>query len=254
MNRLEGKVCIITGGNSGVGAATAKMFAKEGAKVVITARRVDKLDDVAAQIRAAGGEVLAVRCDVSKEEDVVAMVKAAVDAFGTVDVLVNNAGVVEEGLKPIDKCTLEDVEKVYAINAKGMILCSWEASKVMKEHGKGSIVNLDSAAGYYGCGGAAYVASKGAVISLTKHIAMRFAGQGIRCNSICPGTIVTPMTMQLNPAALDPDMMGQMAKHADLKVQPCMPDDVAKILLFLASDDSRPITGQVIVTDFGSSL
>ena len=182
------------------------------------------------------------------------MVKAAVDAFGTVDVLVNNAGVLEEGLKPIDKCTLEDVEKVYAINAKGTILCSREASKVMKEHGKGSIVNLDSAAGYYGCGGAAYVASKGAVISLTKHIAMRFAGQGIRCNSICPGTIVTPMTMQLNPAALDPDMMGQMAKHADLKVQPCMPDDVAKILLFLASDDSRPITGQVIVTDFGSSL
>ena len=83
---------------------------------------------------------------------------------------------------------------------------------------------------------------------------MRFAGQGIRCNSICPGTIVTPKTMKLNPAALDPDMMGQMAKHADLKVQPCMPDDVAKILLFLASDDSRPITGQVIVTDFGSSL
>ena len=87
MNRLEGKVCIITGGNSGVGAATAKMFAKEGAKVVITARRVDKLDDVAAQIRAEGGEVLAVRCDVSNEEDVVAMVKAAVDAFGTTSVL-----------------------------------------------------------------------------------------------------------------------------------------------------------------------
>lgn len=254
MKRLDGKVCIITGSNSGVGAATAELFAAEGAKVVITARRVDKLEEVANKIKANGGEVLAVRCDVSNEEDVKNMVKAAVDTFGTVDVLVNNAGILEEGLKPIDKCTLEDIEKVYSINAKGTMLCSREASKVMKEHGKGSIVNLDSAAGYYGCGGAAYVASKGAVISLTKHIAMRFAGQGIRCNSICPGTIVTPMTMKLNPATLDPDMMGQMAKHADLKVQPCMPDDVAKILLFLASDDSRPITGQIIVTDFGSSL
>ena len=230
------------------------LLSKSGANIVISARRQAALDEVAERIKAEGGNVLTVPTDISRDEDCKNLMKAAVEKFGGIDILVNNAGVLEEGLKPIDKCTLEDVEKVYAINAKGTILCSREASKVMKEHGKGSIVNLDSAAGYYGCGGAAYVASKGAVISLTKHIAMRFAGQGIRCNSICPGTIVTPMTMQLNPAALDPDMMGQMAKHADLKVQPCMPDDVAKILLFLASDDSRPITGQVIVTDFGSSL
>ena len=124
----------------------------------------------------------------------------------------------------------------------------------MAEKGTGSIINLDSVAGHFGCGGAAYVTSKAAVIGLTKHTALRFAGKGIRCNSVCPSTIVTPMTMTTDPKTLDVDMMTQMSKHADLRVQPCMPDDVAKVCLFLASDDSRPITGQVIVCDYGSTL
>ena len=254
MSRLEGKVAIITGGNSGVGAATAKLFAKEGAKVVITARRQDKLDEEANKIRSMGGTVLAVKCDVSKEEEVIALVKKVVEEFGTVDVLLNNAGVLEAGLKPIDRCLAEDVDRVFSINTKGTIFCSRECAKIMAEKGTGSIINLDSVAGYFGCGGAAYVTSKAAVIGLTKHTALRFAGKGIRCNSVCPSTIVTPMTMTTDPKTLDVDMMTQMSKHADLRVQPCMPDDVAKVCLFLASDDSRPITGQVIVCDYGSTL
>ena len=133
-------------------------------------------------------------------------------------------------------------------------MCTREVTKIMAEKGSGSVVNVDSVAGEFGCGGAAYVASKGAVISLTKHTALRFAGKGIRCNSVCPSTIVTPMTMTTDPRTLDMEMMGQMAKHADLKVQPCMPMDVAKVILFLASDDSKPITGQIIVCDYGSTL
>ena len=254
MGRLDGKVCIITGSNSGVGAAAAELFAKECAKVVITARRQDKLDEEDNKIRSMGGTVLAVKCDVSKEEEVIALVKKVVEEFGTVDVLLNNAGVLEAGLKPIDRCLAEDVDRVFSINTKGTIFCSRECAKIMAEKGTGSIINLDSVAGQFGCGGAAYVTSKAAVIGLTKHTALRFAGKGIRCNSVCPSTIVTPMTMTTDPKTLDVDMMTQMSKHADLRVQPCMPDDVARVCLFLASDDSRPITGQVIVCDYGSTL
>ena len=254
MGRLDGKVAIITGGNSGVGAATAELFAKEGAKVVITARRVPQLEEVANKIREAGGEVLAVPCDVSKVEDVEAMVAETVKAFGSVDVLVNNAGVLEEGLKPIDVFEEEDLERVLAINTKGCLYCTRAVLREMIKKNAGSIINLDSVAGAFGTGGASYVTSKAAVIGLTKHTAMRFTGTGIRCNSINPSTIITPMTMTTDPATLNPNMMGQMQKHMNLSVQPCMPIDVANVLLFLASDESRAITGQVIVTDFGATL
>ena len=254
MGRLDGKVAIITGGNSGVGAATAELFAKEGAKVVITARRVDKLEEVAAKIREAGGEVLPVPCDVSKNADVEAMVAKVVEAFGKIDVLVNNAGVLEAGLKPIDTCTDEDLEYVLGINTKGCLYCTRAVVKEMIKNNYGSIINLDSVAGAFGTGGASYVTSKAAVIGLTKHTALRFTGTGIRCNSVNPSTIVTPMTMTTDPKSLDPNMMGQMNKHMNLSVQPCMPIDIANSLLFLASDESRAITGQSIVTDFGSTL
>lgn len=254
MGRLEGKVAIVTGGNSGVGAATAELFAKEGAKVVITARRLPQLEEVAVKIRANGGEVLVVQADVSKVEDAENIVTKTVEAFGKVDVLVNNAGVLEAGLKPIDTCTDEDLEWVLGINTKGCLYCTRAAVKEMMKNNSGSIINLDSVAGAFGTGGASYVTSKAAVIGLTKHTALRFTGTGIRCNSVNPSTIVTPMTMTTDPKSLDPNMMGQMQKHMNLTVQPCMPIDVANILLFLASDESRSITGQVIVSDFGATL
>lgn len=254
MGRLDNKVAIITGSNSGVGAATAQLFAKEGAKVVICARRLNKLEEVAQTIRDNGGEVLVVQTDVSKVEDCENLVAKTVETFGRVDVLVNNAGVLEEGLKPIDKCSDEDLDWVLGINTKGTLYCTRAAVKEMMKNNSGSIINLDSVAGAFGTGGAAYVTSKAGVIGLTKHTALRFTGTGIRCNSVNPSTIVTPMTMNGDPATLDQDMMGQMYKHMNLKVQPCMPEDVANILLFLASDESRAITGQIIVSDFGATL
>lgn len=253
MGRLDGKVAIITGSNSGVGAATAELFAKEGAKVVISARRVPQLEEVAEKIRANGGEVLVVPTDVSKVEDAENLIAKTVEAFGTVDVLVNNAGVLEAGLKPIDCYSDEDLEWVLGINTKGCLYCTRAAVQEMMKTGKGSIINLDSVAGQFGTGGAAYVTSKAAVIGLTKHTAMRFAGTGIRCNSVNPSTILTPMA-KTDPATLNQDMFGQMRKHMNLAVSPCMPEDVANILLFLASDESRAITGQVIVSDFGATL
>ena len=252
MNRLEGKVAIITGGNSGVGAATAEKFTKEGAKVVITARREAQLEEVAAKIRAVGGEVLTIPSDISKDAKLI--VEKTLSKFGKIDILINNAGVLDNGLKAIDSFTDDDMNRVIDINAKGTMSMTREVAAEMAKTGYGSIVNVASVAGVIGCGGAAYVASKAAVIGLTRHTALRFAGTNVRCNAICPGTIVTPMVAGMSPENMDMSIFGQMMKHNDLKVQPCMPEDVANMLLFFASDESRAITGQTIVTDFGSTL
>ena len=254
MNRLEGKVAIVTGGNSGVGKATALLLAKEGAKVVISARRQAQLDEVAAEIKAAGGEVTTVVTDISKPEDAKNLVEKTIEAYGKVDILVNNAGVLEEGLKPIDRVLDEDMNRIIDTNTKGTMYCMREVSGLMEQAGSGSIINVASVAGALGCGGAAYVASKAAIIGVTKHTALRFAGKGVRCNAICPGSIATPMVANMRPDNLDPDMFGAMGKHADLRVPICMPEDVANIILFFASNESRAITGQTIISDFGSTL
>lgn len=252
MGKLDGKVIIVTGGNSGVGEATAKLFAKEGAKVVITARREDALNRVAEEIRKDGGEVLPLRADISQKEDPEMVIKKTIEKYGKLDVLVNNAGVVEEGVKPIDRYTDEDLDKMLNINLKGTMSMMREALKVLKEGS--SIVNVASVAGALGHGGASYVASKAAIIGVTKNAAMRLAKSKIRCNVVCPGTILTPMVAGMRNQVLDPDMFGAMQAHSDLSLSPCTASDVAGVLLFFASDYSRPITGQVLVSDYGSTL
>ncbi len=254
MNRLQNKVVILTGGNSGIGACAAKMCAAEGAKVVISARRVEQLEAVASEIRAAGGEVLVVPCDISSSEQCDAVVAKTLETFGTVDVLVNNAGVLDSGIEAIEKISDETIDRLVDINTKGTLYMTRAAAKVMMEKKSGSIVNVSSVAGYCGNGGAAYVASKAASIGLTKNIAMRGASVGVRCNAICPGTVATPMTATLDRTKIDPDMMGAMAKHADLTLPICMPEDVANLVLFLACDESKAVNGQVIVIDYGADL
>ncbi len=255
MNRLENKVVVITGGNSGVGAATAKLFAQEGATVVISARRKEALDSVAKEIEEMGGKVLAVPTDVSKPDQCVNLIETAVNTFGKIDVLVNNAGVLDTGLKAIDKFLDEDLDKVVNINQKGAMYCMRAALKYMIPQKAGSIVNVASVAGYTGGGGAAYVSSKAAVIGITKHAAMRLASSKIRCNVICPGNILTPMTANIDYSSMDMEMFGAMAAHADLKgCGSCTAEDVANVLLFFASDESKPLTGQAIVCDFGADL
>ena len=250
--RLEGKVAVITGANSGVGAQTARQFAAEGAKIVICARRKEVLDNVADEIKANGGEVIAVSADISKDEDCKNVINTAVEAYGTVDILVNNAGVLDTGLKAVDKFDDVEIQKIISVNQVGTMQMIRAALQVMKNGA--SIVNVASVAGYNGGGGAAYVSTKSAIIGITKHTAMLMAKEGIRCNAICPGTIVTPMVAGMAPEKLDPRMMGAMAAHGDLSLPPCMPEDIANILLFLGSNESRAITGQIIVTDFGVNL
>ena len=254
MKRLEGKTAIITGGNSGVGEAAAIMFAREGANVIITARRAAQLEAVAEKIKAQGGSVLAIPGDISDPEDGKMLVEKAVEHFGGLDILVNNAGVLDEGLLPIDKVADSEIDRIVDINTKGTMYCMRAALKVMLENKKGSIVNVASIAGVNGGGGAAYVASKAAVLGITKHTAMRCVKSGVRCNALCPGMIKTPMTAGNTMESMDHDMMGAMVAHSDLTLNVCSAEDVANSILFLASDEAAPITGQCIVLDYGSNL
>ena len=237
MGKLDNKVAIITGGNAGVGKEIAKLFASEGAKVVISARRQQVLEEAAKEIEAAGGTVLCVPTDISKVDDVKNLVSKTVETFGQLDILINNAGVLDKGLNAIDQIDYDDLNRVIDINQKGT-----------------SIVNISSVAGQYGAGGAVYVSTKAAIIGVTKHAAMRFAKEKIRCNVICPGSITTDMAAGLTPDTMDMKMMGAMSAHSDLTLQPCSPLDVAKVALFLASDDAAPLTGQVVVSDYGVDL
>ena len=243
MGKLDNKVAIITGGNAGVGKEIAKLFASEGAKVVISARRQQVLEEAAKEIEAAGGTVLCVPKN---------LVSKTVETFGQLDILINNAGVLDKGLNAIDQIDYDDLNRVIDINQKGTMYCMSEALKVMKSGA--SIVNISSVAGQYGAGGAVYVSTKAAIIGVTKHAAMRFAKEKIRCNVICPGSITTDMAAGLTPDTMDMKMMGAMSAHSDLTLQPCSPLDVAKVALFLASDDAAPLTGQVVVSYYGVDL
>ena len=252
MKKLENKVAIITGGNAGVGKEIAKLFASEGATIVISARRQQAVDEVAKESEEAGGKVLGVPTDISKIDDVKNLIKTTIDTYGQLDILINNAGVLDQGLNAIDRIDYDDLNKVIDINQKGTMYCMSEALKVMTSGA--SIVNISSVAGQYGAGGAVYVSTKAAIIGVTKHTAMRFAKEKIRCNVICPGSITTRMAAGLTPDTMDMKMMGAMSAHSDLSLQPCSPLDVAKVALFLASDDAAPLTGQVIVSDYGVDL
>ena len=252
--RLKDKVAIITGGSRGIGYATANAFLREGAKVILTASSMESAQKAVAQLKEKypDSTVVGISPDLSNLKDVREEFKNVTSKYGCVDILVNNAGILEQGLKPIDKFLDEDMDRIIETNEKGTMRCMRAASKRMTAGG--AIVNVASVAGEKGCGGAAYVASKAAVIGLTKHTALRFQKDGIRCNAICPGNIITPMTMGTDPKALDPDMIGAMMTHSDIKAQSCTAEDVANVVLFFASDEARAITGQIIVTDFGAML
>lgn len=253
MNRLADKVAVITGGNAGVGAEIAKLFADEGAQVVISARRMDKLEKIAQEIRESGGDVLPVQCDISKPEDVQNLVNQAIHEYGQIDILINNAGILEEGMKPIECAEDEDINRIIDTNLKGTMFATRAVLKEMQENDRASIVNIASVAGEKGCGPAAYAVAKAGIIGLTKHTAFRFTGTGIRCNVICPGTIATSMSKQ-DVSLLNKDMMKAMRSHLDLTAGVASVEDIANIALFLASDESNAMTGQVLVSDFGASL
>jgi NAD(P)-dependent dehydrogenase (short-subunit alcohol dehydrogenase family) len=241
-------VAIVTGGASGIGRATALLFAQEGAKMVLADWDESKGAEAVEEIRKQGGDCTFVKVDVASPDDVQRMVATAVETYGRLDVLFNNAGV-EGEQAPTADCTLENWDRVIYINLKGVFLGMKYAIPKMLESGGGVIVNNASVAGLVGFQGIpAYCASKGGVIQLTKTAALEYARQNIRVNVICPGVIWTPMVERFvagNPemrAALEAlEPIGRFGK----------PEEVARLVLYLASDDSSFCTGAPFIVDGG---
>lgn len=249
MGRVEGKVALITGGASGIGLATARLFLDEGAAVVVTDRDKPAAD---AAMTAFAHRARFHLLDVTREDHWIAATKTVVAEFGRLDVLVNSAGVAL--LRDIEATTLEEWRALMAVNLDGTFLGCKHAVRVMKQQGGGSIVNMSSVAGLIGSGNlAAYSASKGGVRLLTKSVALHCARKGynIRCNSVHPSFVETPMLRAMIASGRDPAKMDANYTSAAPLGRLAQPIEVARTILFLASDESAFTTGAELVVDGG---
>lgn len=253
MNRLTGKIAVVTGSSSGIGRATAELFAKEGATVVLTARRLDKLEEAAAVCRSYGVEALAIQADLSKPADCVKTVEETIKAFGRIDILVNNAGIDDKN-KSITNCDLELWEKVISTDQNSVYFMMKEVLPHMERAGQGSIVNISSIGATRSNAGISYTAAKMAVIGMTKNVAIQYAGTGIRCNAVCPGPTETPIFSPENAAAFDKEFARACARHFDGSVPRTQPEDQANAILFFASDESKAVNGETLVVDYGGTI
>lgn len=245
-NSFEGKVAIVTGGSFGIGKATAILFAKKGAKVVIADYVED--DETLNTILENKGEAIFVKCDVSKTEDVKALIDKTISRYGRIDIAFNNAGI-EGATAPTQDCTEENWERTVNVNLKGVWLCMKYQIPHMLKQGKGAIVNNASIAGLVGFAGIpAYVASKHGVLGLTKNAALENAKSGVRVNAVCPGVIKTPMidrftgqdkTVEKQFEDMEP--VGRMGE----------PEEVATAVAYLCSDEASFITGITMPVDGG---
>jgi NAD(P)-dependent dehydrogenase (short-subunit alcohol dehydrogenase family) len=246
--QLRGKVALITGGTSGIGRDTAVLFAREGAKVVLTGRREAEGQETVKLAKEAGGEATFVKADVSKAADAKMTVQKTVEIYGRIDIAFNNAGVEGQWL-PLTDLPEEEFDQVISINVKGVWLSmKYEIAQMLKQGGGGAIVNMSSVAGLMGAAGAsAYTASKHAVIGMTRTAALEYAKAGIRVNAVCPAVIVTPMAER---AFADPAVNKWiLSLHAVGRFG--QPMEVAEAVLWMSSDKASFMTGDFIVVDGG---
>jgi NAD(P)-dependent dehydrogenase (short-subunit alcohol dehydrogenase family) len=248
--KLEGRVALITGGTSGIGRATAALLAKEGAAVVLTGRNQERGKQVAQGIREDGGAAMFIRSDVRVGEDCRQAVAQTLEWFGQIDVLFNNAGVLYAGTVP--ECTEEEWDETIDSSLKGAFLMSKYALPSMIERGSGSIIHTSSGWGILGGGrAAAYCAAKGGLVVMTKAMAIDHGPDGIRVNCVCPGDVDTPMLPD------DAEKRGMswedyMASASDRPLgRVGTPEEIARAVLFLASDDASFVTGEALVVDGG---
>lgn len=251
MKRLDGKVAVITGAASGMGRAMAELFAMEGASIVAGDWNAATLETLVGDVRAKGGQIAGLKGDVSVRQDCEALVDLAVSAFGRIDALVNNAGVVDfnQGVDTLD----DDIwKRVMGINLDGPMYTSRRAVQRMLESGGGAIINVASTASLSGaCSGAAYTASKHGVLGLTKSTAWMYAQRGIRCNAICPGGTRTNIMSTVDTTRFDAQGSARVGMYQGLMPGLMDADDIAKLALFLASDESLRINGAIVAADCG---
>jgi len=241
---LSDKVAIVTGASRGIGRAIALALASQGAKVVASARNAEALAQLAEEIKAQGGDALAVVGDVALEDDANNLVKQAVEAYGQVDVFVNNAGITRDGL--LLRMKNDDWDAVLDTNLKGAFLCTRAVAKVMSKQRSGRIINISSVVGEMGNAGQAnYCASKAGLLGLTKSVARELARRNVTVNAITPGFITTEMTEDMTEKAQE-----AMTEQIPLG-RPGSATDVANAVIFLASDQSAYITGQVLGVNGG---
>jgi len=253
--RLKNKVAIITGGASGIGRATSLLFGKEGAKVVVADIDEEGGQETARLIKAADGETFFVKTDVSKEEDVRRLVEATIKKYGRLDILVNNAGVVL--IQPFEEITQEQFDRVVNINLKGIFLVSKYGVQQMKKQREGVIVNMGSVSAHASqVDHAVYGATKGAIISMTRAMAVEFAPYNIRVNSISPGSVDTPMLrgdlrIEAERTKKNFEELRKEREREGVLGRWAKPEEIASCILFLASDDSSYITGADLRVDGG---
>jgi NAD(P)-dependent dehydrogenase (short-subunit alcohol dehydrogenase family) len=250
--RLEGKVALITGAGSGIGRAAAELFAAEGAAVAVVDLLAEAAEETVGKITADGGRALALAANVAVAAEVESAVARAVGELGRLDVLYNNAGVNSSG--SVADATEDDWDRCFAVNAKGTFLCSRAAVPHLEAAGGGAIVNQGSVAGLVAVPNfAAYCAAKGAVVSLTRSMAIDLAGRRIRVNAICPGTVFTPLMEPMLRARGEGDLEAGLAKT--VVKYPIgrlgTPEEIARVALFLAGDDASFLTGSIVTADGG---
>jgi NAD(P)-dependent dehydrogenase (short-subunit alcohol dehydrogenase family) len=252
MGKLDGRVALITGAGSGIGSAAAELFAGEGAAVVVVDVREEAAEETVVKIAAKGGNALAVTANVADAKEVSAAVERVVEHFGRLDTLYNNAGVNSSG--SVADATEEDWDRCFSVNAKGTFLCSRAAVPHLAAGGVGSIVNQGSVAALVGVPQfAAYCAAKGAVVALTRSMAVDLAPLRIRVNAICPGTVFTPLMEPMLKARGDGDLQAGLAKTVTKYPIGRLgtPDEIARVALFLACDDASFLTGSIVAADGG---
>lgn len=253
MKKLENKVSVITGAGSGMGKEIALLFAAEGSKVIATDIDQKRLDALKIEIKEKGGEVTTLISNIAKEEDIENMISVAVSTYGTLDILVNNAGIMDH-FAPVAELENAMWEKVMKVNVDGPFKAMRSALKIFLKKGNGVIVNIASIGGLNGArAGAAYTASKHAVIGLTKNTGYMYSKSGIRCNAIAPGAVNTNIGDTIDFSKITPLVNERIMPGMTLNPRTGEPSEIAKVALFLASDDSSFVNASVITVDGGWS-